>query len=143
MLIKNALRSKKAISPILATLILIVIAATAIVLTYAWIVTYMGSETQQAGFVPYKANVAFLAGNRIVIGIGNSGTSNGQIIQVYVGTKASDELSRTTNPSTPITIAPSSVESFAVTYNWTSGTTFYFKVIAGNGATLTFSEQAG
>src|SRR3990170_963076 len=40
MSIKKMLHSKKAISPILATLLLIVIAVAAIVVTYAWITTY-------------------------------------------------------------------------------------------------------
>ncbi|MGB9841848.1 MAG: hypothetical protein ACPLKZ_03890 [Candidatus Bathyarchaeales archaeon] len=50
---------KNAISPLLATLLLIVIAVAATVITYAWITTYMGSTTQQASFIPYKANVNF------------------------------------------------------------------------------------
>jgi len=41
MITKNMLKSKKAISPILATLLLIVIAVAAIVVTYAWVMTYM------------------------------------------------------------------------------------------------------
>ena len=65
MSIKRMLNSKKAISPILATLLLIVIAVAAIVVTYAWITTYIGNTTQQAGFMPYKANVAF----RVRVGI--------------------------------------------------------------------------
>src|SRR3990170_1642965 len=89
MSIRKMLNSKKAISPILATLLLIVIAVAAIVVTYAWITTYMGNATQQAGFIPYKANVNFRAGNLITIDIGNSGTSSGQVVQVYVGTSAS------------------------------------------------------
>src|SRR3989304_10408882 len=87
MSIKRMLNSKKAISPILATLLLIVIAVAAIVVTYAWITTYMGTTTQQAGFMPYKANVAFVTGTpeKITIDIGNSGTSSGNIVQVYFG----------------------------------------------------------
>jgi flagellin-like protein len=142
MSIKNMLRSKKAISPILATLLLIVIAVAAIVVTYAWIMAYMGTTTQQAGFIPYKANVAFLTGDKIAIDIGNSGTSSGQIVQVYVGTSTSAMLSQTTTPSTPLTIAPSSVQSFTVTCDWAPGTTYYFKVVPNSGAVLTFSEQA-
>ncbi len=49
--IKKLVNSNKAISPILATLLLIVIAVAAIVITYAWITTYMGTTTQQAGFI--------------------------------------------------------------------------------------------
>ena len=52
MSIKTVLKSKKAISPILATLLLIVIAVAAIVVTYAWITTFMGSAAQQTGFIP-------------------------------------------------------------------------------------------
>ncbi|HEY4674981.1 MAG TPA: archaellin/type IV pilin N-terminal domain-containing protein, partial [Candidatus Bathyarchaeia archaeon] len=55
----SMLRSKKAISPILATLLLIVIAVAAIVVTYAWIMTYMSSAGQQAGVQIYKGNVRF------------------------------------------------------------------------------------
>ena len=57
---KNMLKSKKAISPILATLLLIVIAVAAIVVTYAWIMTYMSSTTQQASEILYNENVRFV-----------------------------------------------------------------------------------
>lgn len=40
---------KRGISPILATLLLIVIAVAAIIVTYAWITTYTGGVTHQAG----------------------------------------------------------------------------------------------
>jgi flagellin-like protein len=135
------LRSKKAISPILATLLLIVIAVAAIVVTYAWITTYMGNTTQQAGFMPYKANVAFST-DKITIDIGNSGTSSGQIVQVYAGTSASNTTSLTPDPNVPITIAAGEVESFDLTYAWSSGNTYYFKVVPSSGAALPFSEQA-
>ena len=46
---KTMLKSRMGISPILATLLLIVIAVAAIVVTYAWIMTYMSSAGQQAG----------------------------------------------------------------------------------------------
>jgi flagellin-like protein len=145
MSIKTVLKSKKAISPILATLLLIVIAVAAIVVTYAWITTFMGSAAQQAGFIPYKANVAFIDGTpkKISIDIGNSGTSNGQIVQVYVGTSASATQSLTTTPVVPILVAASSTPaSFNVTYTWAAGTTYYFKVVPSSGAALSFTEQA-
>ena len=143
MSIKTVLKSKKAISPILATLLLIAIAVAAIVVTYAWITTFMGSAAQQAGFIPYKANVSFRSGSLITIDIGNSGTSNGQIVQVYVGTSASATQSQTTTPEVPISVAASSTPaSFNVTYTWAAGTTYYFKVVPSSGAALSFTEQA-
>ena len=136
------LRSKEAISPILATLLLIVIAVAAIVVTYAWITTYMGNTTQQAGFMPYKANVAFVGGatEQITIDIGNSGTSSGQIVQVYFGTSESSLMVQTTTPAMPQTITASSIISVNITQSWDNGITYYFKVIPASGAALSFSE---
>jgi flagellin-like protein len=137
------LRSKKAISPILATLLLIVIAVAAIVVTYAWITTYMGSTTQQAGFMPYKANVAFATGGTngtITIDVGNSGTSSGQIVAIYTGTSAAALESQTSTPPLPEPIDAGEIVSFEVD-GWTSGT-MYFKVVPNSGAALSFSETA-
>jgi flagellin-like protein len=139
---RKLFRSKKAISPILATLLLIVIAVAAIVITYAWITTYMGSTTQQAGFIPYKANVNFVNATHITIDVGNSGTSSGQIVQVYVGTSATQLDSQTTTPSLPKSISAGTIESFTVAYPWTDGETYYFKVVPNSGAALSFTEQA-
>jgi flagellin-like protein len=139
---RKLFHSKKAISPILATLLLIVIAVAAIVITYAWITTYMGSTTQQAGFIPYKANVNFRTGDIITIDIGNSGTSSGQIVQVYVGTSATALDSKTTTPPLSITVTAGAIESFNVTYAWSAGETYYFKVVPNSGAAVSFTEQA-
>lgn len=141
---RKSLNCKKAISPILATLLLIVIAVAAIVITYAWITTYMGSATQQAGFMPYKANVNFASGTpkNITIDIGNSGTSSGQIVQVYIGTSATTTQSQTTDPVVPIPLVAGAITSFNVTYAWSAGETYYFKVVPNSGAALAFQEQA-
>jgi flagellin-like protein len=138
-------RKKKAISPILATLLLIVIAVAAIVVTYAWITMYMNSTTQNAGFIPYKANVNFFddAGTKkIAIDIGNSGTASGQIIQVYIGTSATNAESQATTPATPLTVAGGDITSFNVTYPWTPGQTYYFNIVPKSGAAYPFQEQA-
>ena len=138
-------RSKEGISPILATLLLIVIAVAAIVVTYAWITTYMGTATEQAGFIPYKANVAFLGTSQnknIAIDIGNSGTSNGQIVQIYVGTTASALSQATVTQTLPASISAGEIESFSLTYDWTAGNTYYFRVVPSSGAALSFQATA-
>ncbi len=143
---RKILNSKKAISPILATLLLIVIAVAAIVVTYAWISTYMGTTTQQAGVLLYKANVNFFTDGvtkKIAIDIGNSGTSNTQILQVYIGTSATSATSQTTTPATPIPLNAGAIASFNVTYTWAAGQTYYFRIVptAGQQA-LPLQEQA-
>jgi flagellin-like protein len=147
MLNKRVLRSRKAISPILATLLLIVIAVAAIVVTYAWIMTYMSSTTQQAGVILYKANVRFYDDSgtkKIDIDIGNSGTSNTQLILVYIGTSSTTLQNKTTTPPLPASLAAGSTPvRVTITYTWNAGTVYYFKIVPSAGQqSLTFQEQA-
>jgi flagellin-like protein len=136
------LRSKRGISPILATLLLIVIAVAAITVTYAWIMTYMGSTTEQAGVILYKANVSFETG-KMVIDIGNSGTSDTQLIAAYVGESSTTMQSKTTVPATPISLSAGSIATFNVTLSWTNSQTYYFKVVPSAGQqALTFEAKA-
>ncbi len=139
-LIRKPSKSKKGISPILATLLLVVIAVAAIVVTYAWVMTYTGHLTGQAGVVLYEANVNFYGnGSTIDIDIGNSGTSGTMIIQVYIGTSASTMDNQTI---TPVSLAAGSVQRITVSYSWQAGTTYYFKVLSSSGQNLPWSEQA-
>jgi len=139
------LKSKKAISPILATLLLIVIAVAAIVVTYAWIMTYMSSAGQQAGVMLYKANVDFQTGtptDTIKVDIGNSGTSDTEIVKIYVGTSPGNRTEQTPTESVPIPLTAGSVATITINYNWTAGITYYFKIVSSTGQTLEFPEQA-
>jgi flagellin-like protein len=133
-------KSKKAISPILATLLLVVIAVAAIVVTYAWVMTYMAHTTGQAGVVLYPANVNFYGnGTKIDIYVGDSGTSDTTIIQVFIGTSSSSMDNQTI---TPMPLPAGTVQKIAVNYSWQNGVTYYFKVIAATGQSLPWSQQA-
>lgn len=143
-MMNNSEKSKKAISPILATLLLVVIAVAAIVVTYAWIMMYMGNAGRQAGVMLYKANVNFYSnGTRIDIDVGNSGSSDTQIIQVYFGTSSATLQNQTTTPSLPVSLPAGSVTRVTITGPWTPGATYYFKVLSSTGQTLPpWAEQA-
>src|SRR4030067_2829089 len=90
MSIKNIMKSKKAISPILATLLLIVIAVAAIVVTYAWIMTYMGSTTGQAGIFLKKDAVNWPTSSSITVYVRNTGTADATIDSVFIGTSSTN-----------------------------------------------------
>jgi flagellin-like protein len=143
---KNSIKSRKAISPILATLLLIVIAVAAIVVTYAWIMTYMGNAGQQAGVMLYKANVRFYddtGTKKIDIDVGNRGTSDTQILQVYVGDSSSNMNNPTTTTTLPApVIAGASPTRITVIYEWTAGSTYYFRIVPRDGQQIDWSEQA-
>jgi len=148
---QKMLKSKKAISPILATLLLIVIAVAAIVVTYAWIMTYMSSAGQQAGITLYKENVYWNSTQqKTYITIGNSGTANAKVVRLYIGTSSNNLLNVTANTNigsgimlnakSVITIILDWPNSFA--NSWTSGNYYYFKVVCETGQELPFQEQA-
>jgi len=153
MLNKRMLKSKKAISPILATLLLIVIAVAAIVVTYAWITTYMGGATQQT---LYKENVRFYGTpadadrNLIEIAIGNSGRTNTQILRIYMGNSSGKmvELTSYSDIDSGKTLLASSIAIITVSWpnmlanNWEAGKTYYFMIVPAQGPNLMFQEQA-
>ena len=140
-MIKRFSRSRKAISPILATLLLIVIAVAAIVVTYAWIMTYMGGLQRDVRL--FKAQVNFKGnGTNIDIDIGNSGSTSTTIIKVYVGTSETNMPEQTPTQPLPITLPGKGIVTITLNYNWTKGQTYYFKIISPDQTLPSWSEQA-
>jgi len=140
------LKSKKAISPILATLLLIVIAVAAIVVTYAWIMTYMGSTTGQAGVLLSKDAVSWPANTTIIVYVRNTGTEDAVIDAVYIGISTTNLIKQTPNyePSSGLVTANGGTIKINITYSdgWITKTTYYFKIAPEVGAPLEFSEKA-
>ncbi len=146
---RNILKSKKGISPILATLLLIVIAVAAVIVTYAWVLTFTGSTTSQAGAVLTHENVRFYnvsTTDYIEVTLRNSGTSDAKVEAVYVGTSDSDlilqsSVSVSYSPTSQIIVAGSSL-TITITHDWTDGTRYYFKMVTEEGINYPFSVEA-
>jgi len=155
------LTSRKGISPILATLLLIAIAVGAVIITYAWVTTFTTTQTQQSGAVLSLENIRFYGSpttvnNRTDVTIRNSGTSSAKIVTVYwsdLSYSALDDLTTSNyamNPSTGVVASKSSivitikwgVTGSVITGNWTSGSTYYFKVVTEAGPYLEFTGTA-
>jgi len=157
----KVLRERKGISPILATLLLIVIAVGAIMITYAWVITFTTTQTQQAGAVLVLENVRFYetasgAKNRTDIIIRNTGTADGKIVAVYWSSSSFSDLNKlvattdyTMDPTTGVVGSLSSVKITIIWSaggttggTWASGTTYYFKVVSEAGPYLEFTSKA-
>mgnify|MGYP001045512361 CR=1 FL=1 len=146
---KRISHSRKAISPILATLLLIVIAVSAIVITYAWVITFLGGTTGGAGVILNKDNVSWnvTAGN-VTIYVRNTGTSDAEIDAVYIGTSSTNLVKQTSvtyNPTSKIAYANGgNVVTITVTYSLglAVDTTYYFKIAPKVGAVLEFSAKS-
>jgi flagellin-like protein len=157
-LTRRQLKSKKAISPILATLLLIVIAVAAIVVTYAWIMTYMSGATQQAGVLLYKENARFYgtptdaARNRTEFTVGNSGKATTHIARIYMGNASGNmiDLTAYSDIGTGKLLGGGSVVTITVTWpntlanGWEAGKTYYFRIspTPGEGQALETLVQA-
>jgi flagellin-like protein len=145
MSIKRMLNNKKAISPILATLLLVVIAVAAIVVTYAWITTYMGTTTQQAGVLLKTENIRWTTGSTVIT-VANTGTGDTRIVRVYVG----DSTSNMTEVTFSGTAALNAGSTTSLTVAWpnalaqsyTAGDTYYFRIVPNPGQFLEFTDQA-
>jgi len=138
------LKSKKGISPILATLLLIVIAVAAVIVTYAWVMTFTGTQTQQAGVLLIKENVSWPTNTSINIVIRNTGTSNGKVTAVYIGTSSTNLASASlSSPATlPATVNAGDSATFTLTKTWDPNTRYYFKFATDTPAALEFSEKS-
>ena len=146
---RTILKSKKGISPILATLLLIVIAVAAVIVTYAWVMTFTASTTSQAEVMLKLENVRFYdsGGKKVEIIVRNSGTGDAKVVEVYHGTSASDlqKISSSDidyDPTSQVVSAGSSLEIDIEDTDWDSGTRYYFKVVTEEGLSIPFSEEA-
>jgi len=140
---KNMLRSKRAISPILATLLLVVIAVAAIVVTYAWVMTYMNAQIAQAGVFLTEDAVSWFPNSTIRLYVRNTGTSDATIDAVYIGTSSSNldiQTGLIYDPSNGAVAAGGGKVSVTITYSWSTGTTYHFKVVPKVGPPLEFDK---
>ena len=146
-IMRSIIKSKKGISPILATLLLIVIAVAAVIVTYAWVMTFTSSTTNQAGAVLTVENTRFYTAtgkDYVEVILRNAGTSDAKIVEVYAGTSSTALVPQSSVTYTPTTQIVGEGDSLNVTiqYDWTEGTRYHFKIATEAGQTLPFSELA-
>ena len=116
--------SKRAISPILATLLLIVIVVAASIAAYVWVQSSTEAQmTTASGFIILE-NVRFYGTNQIDITVRNTGTSDLKIDTIYIN----DEAHSVTQ-----NIDGKESATFTVEYSWVSNTKYKIKVASTSG----------
>jgi flagellin-like protein len=146
------LKSKKGISPILATLLLIVIAVAAIVVTYAWVMTFMGAQTGAGGTILTVENMYWNSTAKTTnIDVKNIGTSDTKIVRLYIGETTSNLLEVTINTDLGTTGKNLPVDQKitivldwpnALGSSWTNGKMYYFKIVPETGTEREFTGKA-
>jgi flagellin-like protein len=127
------LKSKRGISPILATLLLIVIAVAAIIVTYAWVMTFTGSQTTTAGkMIQFDSAVINSGTDKATVYVRNTGTEDVTIDKIYVeGTDYSASASGlgvTLSTSGASAIATVTLDGTQAGLDFIAGSTYKLKV---------------
>ncbi len=124
------LKAKKGISPILATLLLIVIAVAAVIVTYAWVMTFTTTQTTTAGkMIKFDSAVINSVTDNAVIYVRNTGTEVVTIDKIYVDgvdyTSYADGLPATITTTGTATVT---LDGGAAGLNFAAGTNYKMKV---------------
>jgi len=132
---RKLFKSKKAVSPVIAVLLMIVIAVASAILVYAFIVSFTISQSSRAATLISIESVKFIKpyGATADIYIRNVGAETAIIAAIYVD----GENATTTTPPLTQTIVPNQVVKITITKpsnTWAVGTTYTIKVVTNVGA---------
>jgi archaeal type IV pilus assembly protein PilA len=129
---KNFRKSKKALSPVVASIILIAVTVAVSIAVAAWMgaLSFGFMQTEEIRIT----NVQFTESNAEVTAI-NTGSSNVVIIAAYEGNNY-----ESVDPS--ITITPGEAASFSIPGEYSSGTSYQFKLESARGNVFVYTATA-
>ena len=135
--------NKRGISPVIATLLLIIIAVAAAVLTYLWITGYMGTLQAQSSTRQTQERIKIeavqVSGTTITVYVRNVGDVNCVVDAVYIINATSGSIIGS-NTGVGLSLAPGNVNTVAVTLGsgLTDGKTYIVKVVTQTGVEVTY-----
>jgi flagellin-like protein len=123
------LKCKKALSPVVASIILIAVTVAVSIAVAAWMgaltIGFMGGSEQ----VEIR-NIAFTTG-KATLSIKNTGTSPVTIQEVWVNNV--QWTNANLDPDVPLAIGANEQKTLNVTMSWTAGDNYQFKVVTAKG----------
>jgi len=143
-------KNKKGVSPIIATLLLIVIAVAAAVVTYAFVTGFIGTATsqsnQQGAMSIDTGNVVTLANSStsITVYVRNTGTKSETLSVVYVDNALQTDSANVFFGFAPAVIAPNAVSTVTITstLNWADASAHTVKVVATDGTPVAYAVHS-
>ncbi|MBX5326157.1 MAG: archaellin/type IV pilin N-terminal domain-containing protein [Candidatus Bathyarchaeia archaeon] len=129
---RKLFKSRKALSPVVAAIILIAVTVAVSIAVAAWMgaLTFSFTSTEQVSIT----NLQFIgASNNIIrVTMRNSGTTPVTINEAWVN----NVQQSTTTPILPTTLAANSVAYLNITYGWTAGDNYEVKLVSSKGNTF-------
>ncbi len=130
---KKLLKNKKALSPVVAAIILIAVTVAVSIAVAAWMgaltFTFMGTEELKI------TNVEFLSEDHVNITLQNTGTSPITINEIHIS--GSSNLL-----GSPITLPANTQQEVQVTYTWQNGYNYEVKVVTSKGNQFYYTATA-
>jgi flagellin-like protein len=120
----NFLKSKNGISPIIGTLLLVVIVVAASIAAFAWIQSSTENQIDIAGGFLILDNVRFYDSDKIEVVLRNSGSSGMKIDVIYIG-GIGHQVDQILNSK--------SIATFDLDYSWSLGTKVKIKAVSSSG----------
>ena len=130
---KNFRRSRKALSPVVASIILIAVTVAVSIAVAAW----MGGLTM--GFMSGTEQVeirsiAFPSSNTIAVTIKNTATSSVAIQEVWVNSAEQLNANLDASHQTTFSVAANGVTTLTISnYAWTAGDNYQIKIVTAKG----------
>ena len=133
----KSLRSRRALSPIIASIILIAVTITISVAAAAWMgaLSFNFMRTEELKIV----SVEFKDGT-IEVTVRNMGTSAVTITAVKVN--GEDETDKTTSSKPPVTVAPATDVVLTITCNWEPGMKYGVEIQTASGNKFYYEATA-
>jgi flagellin-like protein len=133
-------KNKKGVSPIIATLLLIVIAVAAAVVTYAFVTGFIGTATSQSNQQGAMViDTASVNSSGILTYVRNTGTKSEILSVAYVDNVAQTVTFGWANA----TIAPNQVITAYITgSNWADSVAHQVKIVASDGTPVAASVHS-
>jgi len=139
---KNLRKSAKAISPIIATLMLMLLAVAAGVIVYAYVTGWIGGATQTSGAPKGQLQIDSISASTtdIKIYIRNLGGSVATVDAIYV---EGNDVTTFVDPPLPQTIDVGKVQGFTLSsLTLTPGHFYLVTVVCTDGTTISQSVKA-
>jgi flagellin-like protein len=142
-------RNKKGVSPIIATLLLIVIAVAAAVVTYAFVTGFIGTATAQSHL---QGTMIIDYGNitsatNIIVYARNTGTNPEILGTAYVDNTLIPTATVTYGGVVaPVTLAPGAVVIVSITSAsavWDDGISHLVRIVANDGTPVVYGMHTG
>jgi flagellin-like protein len=141
---------RRGVSPVIATLLLIVIAVAAAVLTYIWVTGYMGKVTgtveqtsTQHLQEKIKINAISVSNTDVTLSVANIGDTDVTISGAYVLTQGGTSVCSLSLSTSPISIPKGGTQDVTISdCSLTPGTTYIAKAVTSKGTEATYTFTA-